>query len=165
MKTLYLAGGCFWGVEAYFNQLKGVIDTEVGYANGNKENPTYREVCDGLATHAEAVKIVYDPRMITLDTLFNHFYRIIDPTSLNKQGNDIGVQYRSGIYYEDEDTKEVALSYIQKEQLNYKKPIVVSVEPLKNFYLAENYHQDYLKKNPTGYCHIDLNLAQEDEIK
>lgn len=165
MKTVILAGGCFWGVEAYFKQIKGVVDTSCGYANGNKENPTYKEVCNGLATHAEAVEIKYNENETSLDKIFEHFFRIIDPTSLNKQGNDVGVQYRSGIYYLDEDTKEKALAFIEKEQENFSKPIVVSVEPLNNYFLAEEYHQDYLEKNPTGYCHIDLGLAKEDEKK
>src|SRR5690606_26521867 len=133
--------------------------------NGNKENPTYEEICNGYATHAEAVRIQYDASKITLDKLFEHFFRIIDPTTLNRQGNDLGVQYRSGIYFSDEATKESALSFIENEQSKYKKSIVVSVEPLKDFYDAENYHQDYLDKNPRGYCHIDLNLAKEDEKK
>ncbi len=165
MKTLILAGGCFWGVEAYFKQLNGVIDTECGYANGNKNNPTYEEICNGYATHAEAVHIAYDETKISIDKLFEHFFRIINPTSMNRQGNDYGIQYRSGVYYEDEETKEHALAFIQKEQKNYRMKIVVAVEPLTNFYLAESYHQDYLDKNPRGYCHIDLGLAKEDEKK
>ena len=165
MKEITFAGGCFWGVEAYFKQLRGVLDTSVGYANGNKENPSYREVCDGIATHAEAVYIKYEENEISLFQLFEHFFRIIDPTTMNRQGHDIGVQYRSGIYYHDLDTKEQALQYIAEEQKKYTKKIVVAVEPLKNYYLAENYHQDYLGKNPGGYCHVDLNLAKEDEKK
>lgn len=165
MKEITFAGGCFWGVEAYFKQLRGVVDTSVGYANGNKENPSYREVCDGIATHAEAVYIKYEENEISLSQLFEHFFRIIDPTTMNRQGHDIGVQYRSGIYYHDLDTKEQALQYIAEEQKKYSKKIVVAVEPLKNYYLAENYHQDYLDKNPGGYCHVDLNLAKEDEKK
>lgn len=165
MKTLTLAGGCFWGVDAYFRQLKGVIDTKSGYANGNKDNPTYTEVCNGIATHAEAVKITYDPNILNLDKLLEHFFKIIDPTTLNKQGNDRGIQYRSGIYFEDELTQNKALEYIEKEQLKYDKPIVVEVEKLKHFYLAEDYHQDYLQKNPSGYCHIDLGLAKAEEVK
>ncbi len=165
MKTLILAGGCFWGVDAYFRQLKGVIDTKSGYANGNKDNPTYQEVCNGIATHAEAVKIDYDPKVITLNELLEQFFRIIDPTTLNRQGNDVGVQYRSGIYYDDEMTKETALAFIAKAQLEHTKKIVVQVEALTQFYLAEDYHQEYLQKNPTGYCHIDLNLAKASEKK
>lgn len=165
MKTLTLAGGCFWGVDAYFRQLNGVIDTKSGYANGNKDNPTYTEVCNGIATHAEAVKITYDSNILNLDKLLEHFFRIIDPTSLNKQGNDRGIQYRSGIYFEDELTQNIALEYIKTEQLKYDKPIVVEVEKLKHFYLAEDYHQDYLQKNPSGYCHIDLGLAKAEEVK
>src|SRR5690606_24452178 len=141
------------GVEAYFKQLKGVMNTSVGYANGNKENPTYQEVCNGIANHAEAVQITYNENESNLNVLLEHFFRIIDPTSLNRQGHDIGIQYRSGIYYHDEETKQAALNYIIQEQKKYTKKIVVAVEPLKNYYLAENYHQDYLDKNPNGYCH------------
>ncbi len=165
MKEITFAGGCFWGVEAYFKQLKGVIETSVGYANGNKENPSYREVCDGVATHAEAVYMKYDENQISLNQLFEHFFRIIDPTTMNRQGHDIGVQYRSGIYYHDSETMEQANAYIASKQKNYTKKIVVSIEPLKDYYLAEDYHQDYLDKNPTGYCHVDLGLAREDEKK
>lgn len=165
MRRIILAGGCFWGVEAYFKQLKGVVHTSTGYANGNIENPSYKEVCNGIATHAEAVEVVFDPKVTSLSKIFEHFFRIIDPTSLNKQGNDIGVQYRSGIYFEDEEDKQEALAYIKKEQEKYSKPIVVAVEPLENYYLAEDYHQDYLEKNPGGYCHIDMGLAKEDEKK
>lgn len=165
MKTLILAGGCFWGVDAYFRQLKGVIDTKSGYANGNIDNPTYQEVSNGIATHAEAVKITYDPSILELNQLLEQFFRIIDPTSLNKQGNDIGIQYRSGIYYEDEATKKTATEYINNEQKKYNKRIAVQVEPLTQFFLAEAYHQDYLKKNPNGYCHIDLGLVKASERK
>lgn len=165
MKTIVFAGGCFWGVEAYFKQLKGVYDTNVGYANGNKENPSYTEVCNGVATHAEVVKIDYEPKEISLEKLLEHFFRIIDPTSLNRQGNDKGIQYRSGIYYTELETKDISNKFIAEEQKNYQKPIVVSVEPLKNFYLAETYHQDYLDKNPTGYCHVDLGLVKDEEKK
>src|SRR5690606_13065252 len=156
MKKIVVAGGCFWGVEAYFKQIEGVVDTTVGYANGNKDNPTYQEVCNGIATHAEAVLIEYDETKTTTEKILKHFFHIIDPTSLNRQGHDVGIQYRSGIYYDDLDTKEVSDKMIDSMRPNYRKPIVVSVEPLKNFYNAENYHQDYLDKNPGGYCHVDL---------
>jgi len=165
MKEITFAGGCFWGVEAYFKQLKGVVDTSVGYANGNKEHPTYQEVCNGIANHAEAVHITYDEKETNVNVLLEHFFRIIDPTTLNKQGHDIGIQYRSGIYYHDEQTKQAALDFIKEEQKKYTKTIVVALEPLKNYYLAENYHQDYLDKNPGGYCHVNLSLASEDEKK
>ncbi|HEY8406305.1 MAG TPA: peptide-methionine (S)-S-oxide reductase MsrA [Acholeplasma sp.] len=165
MKEITFAGGCFWGVEAYFKQLKGVVDTSVGYANGNKEHPTYQEVCNGIANHAEAVHITYDEKETNVNVLLEHFFRIIDPTTLNRQGHDIGIQYRSGIYYHDEETKQAALDFIKEEQKKYTKTIVVALEPLKNYYLAENYHQDYLDKNPGGYCHVNLSLASEDEKK
>jgi len=165
MKEITFAGGCFWGVEAYFKQLKGVVDTSVGYANGNKEHPTYQEVCNGIANHAEAVHITYDEKETNVNVLLEHFFRIIDPTTLNRQGHDIGIQYRSGIYYHDEETKQAALDFIKEEQKKYTKTIVVALEPLKNYYLAENYHQDYLDKNPGGYCHVNLSLASENEKK
>jgi peptide-methionine (S)-S-oxide reductase len=155
MKEITFAGGCFWGVEAYFKQLKGVVDTSVGY----------QEVCNGIANHAEAVHITYDEKETNVNVLLEHFFRIIDPTTLNRQGHDIGIQYRSGIYYHDEETKQTALDFIKEEQKKYTKTIVVALEPLKNYYLAENYHQDYLDKNPGGYCHVNLSLASEDEKK
>lgn len=165
MKKIVLAGGCFWGVEAYFKQLKGVSTTSVGYANGNFENPTYKQVCEGIANHAEAVEITYDENIASLNLLLDNFFKIIDPTSLNKQGNDVGVQYRSGIYYEDEETKNFAVNYINELQNKYIKKIVVSVEPLESYYLAEEYHQDYLDKNPKGYCHVDLNVMDTADKK
>src|SRR5690606_4132286 len=165
MRKIVLAGGCFWGVEAYFKQLKGIIDTTVGYANGNIENPSYEQVCHGIATHAEAILIEYDEEVIPLDKIYEHFFRIIDPTSLNRQGHDVGIQYRSGIYYENIIDRYIALEFIKQEQIKYDKPIVVSVEPLHNFFYAETYHQDYLSKNPNGYCHVDLSLAKGDEKK
>ena len=165
MKKIVLAGGCFWGVEAYFKQLKGVENTSCGYANGDTKNPTYSEVCNGMANHAEAVEVTYNPEQISLEKLFEHFFRFVDPTSINKQGNDIGIQYRSGIYYYDELSKETAIKYLEQQQKNYSEPIAITVEPVKNYYLAEAYHQDYLGKNPTGYCHVDLGLVKEDEKK
>ncbi|CCV64541.1 Peptide methionine sulfoxide reductase MsrA [Alteracholeplasma palmae J233] len=164
MNKIYLAGGCFWGVEAYFKQLKGVLDTKVGYANGNKENPTYEEVCSGLYHFSEAIEIIYTNE-VRLETILEHFFRIINPFSLNKQGGDIGIQYRTGIYYETLETKEIALKFIEKKQSESSQKIVVEVEPLVNFYDAEKYHQDYLTKNPNGYCHIDLGLLKDEEKK
>ena len=161
--NIILAGGCFWGVEAYFAQLKGVLKVYSVYVNGNKENPTYKEVCEGIATHAEAIYLEYDDSIIQTNKVLEHFFRIIDPTSLNKQGNDIGIQYRSGIYYFDNNTHQTILNYINQIKDNYLKPILVEVEEVKNYYKAESYHQNYLANNPGGYCHINLNLAREDE--
>ena len=163
MNKIILAGGCFWGVEAYFAQLKGVTSTRVGYIDGNKPNPTYEEVCDGRATHAEAVEIYYDD--LSLESILDHYFRIIDPTSLNKQGNDRGVQYRTAIYTSNVDTLQKIAQWITGKQREYSQPIVVQLKPESPFYEAEKYHQEYLKKNPFGYCHIDLNLAKKEERK
>lgn len=156
MKKIVLAGGCFWGVEEYFSRIDGVKETKVGYANGHKENPTYEEVCTGLTGHAEAIYIEYAQEEVTLDKILEKYFGIIDPTVLNRQGPDIGHQYRTGIYYIDEEDLEVINEYKEKEQLKYDKPIVTEIEPLKCFYDGEEYHQSYLKKNPGGYCHINL---------
>ncbi|OPD24761.1 methionine sulfoxide reductase A [Clostridium botulinum] len=156
MKEIVLAGGCFWGVEEYMLRIKGIVETKVGYANGIKENPNYEEVCSGTTGHAEACYIKYDESIISLEELLNKFWSIIDPTVLNKQGNDRGTQYRTGIFYLDEKDLNVIIKSKSQEQKNYRKPIVTEVELLKCFYEAEEYHQKYLKKNPEGYCHIHL---------
>ncbi|MGL5056906.1 MAG: peptide-methionine (S)-S-oxide reductase MsrA [Fusobacteriaceae bacterium] len=154
MKTIYVSGGCFWGVENYFQNIKGVIDTDVGYANSIKENPTYNEVCSGRTDAVEACKVIFDENIISLNKILEYFFEIIDPTILNRQGNDIGSQYRTGIYLLSSLELTVIKSFIEKEQKKYSEKIVVEVEVLKNFYLAEEYHQNYLIKNPEGYCHI-----------
>lgn len=156
MNEIYFAGGCFWGVEEYFSRIDGVVETKVGYANGTKENPTYEEVCTGTTRHAETVYIRYDESVITLEELLQKFFNIIDPTSLNRQGGDIGNQYRTGVYYINEKDKNIIAKYMDEVQKNYKEKIVTELLPLSSFYLAEEYHQKYLKKNPNGYCHIDL---------
>ncbi|BCN30127.1 peptide-methionine (S)-S-oxide reductase MsrA [Anaeromicropila herbilytica] len=153
-KDIYLAGGCFWGVEKYFALIKGVKNTEVGYANGNTENPTYQEVCKNNTGHAETVKVTYDSAEVSLDFILNMYYDVIDPTSVNKQGGDEGIQYRTGIYFTEEEDGKVILNSIARLSEKYNEPIRVEVLPLENFYLAEEYHQNYLDKNPTGYCHI-----------
>lgn len=168
IKGIYLAGGCFWGVEAYFERIDGVIDTVSGYANGSFDNPSYEDLIYRNSGHAETVYIKYNINKVSLSTLLKYYFRIIDPTSLNKQGNDKGVQYRTGIYYENLEDKEIAEEAIREEQKKYDKKIVVEVERLKRFDMAEEYHQDYLKKNPSGYCHIDLSKAEDiiiDETK
>lgn len=156
MKEIYFAGGCFWGVEEYMSRIDGVMDTEVGYANGTKENPTYEEVCTGITGHAETTYVKFDESIISLEELLNKFWNIIDPTLLNRQGPDIGNQYRTGIYYVDEEDLDVINKTLEEQKKKYSKPIVTEIMPLKCFYRAEEYHQDYLKKNPGGYCHIDL---------
>ncbi len=153
-KVIYLAGGCFWGTEKYLSGIKGIIKTDVGYANGNTENPTYEEVCGNNTGHAETVRIVYDPKVISLSFLLTLYYDVIDPTSVNKQGGDTGTQYRTGIYYIDDKDRQIIRDSIAGLQKKYDKPIAVEVLPLKNYYPAEEYHQKYLDKNPNGYCHI-----------
>ena len=155
-KTIYLAGGCFWGVEEYFGYLKGIIKTKVGYANSSINNPSYEMVCYGESDAAEAVEILYDSDIISLDSILDNFFSIIDPTTLNRQGNDVGIQYRSGIYFIDESDREIIKNYILNISMNYDKKILTEVKKLENFFEAESYHQKYLKKNPNGYCHIDL---------
>lgn len=159
-KEIYFAGGCFWGTEHFFKQVKGVVNTEVGYANGNTKNPTYEEVCSAETGFAETVKVVYNPKVISLNFLMDLYFKTIDPTSLNKQGGDIGTQYRTGIYYTDKNDKQKIQEALEKLAKNFSNPIVIENEPLKNFYNAENYHQDYLEKNPTGYCHISPALFE-----
>ena len=153
-KEIYLAGGCFWGVEAYFDKIIGVEFTEVGYANGKTEETSYQEI--DSTGHTETVRVVYNPDVVELDNILEYYFRIIDPTILNRQGNDIGTQYRTGIYYEDEEDREVIENHIEKISPNYDSDILTEVEPLENFVIGEEYHQDYLEKNPNGYCHINL---------
>jgi len=156
LKTVYLAGGCFWGTEAYIERVFGVYETRCGYANGTTANPTYKEVCAGGTGHAETVMVRYDPDRINLDKLLDEFFETIDPTSLNRQGGDVGTQYRTGIYYTDEDDRNAAQRFIDGRQSGCDKPIVTEILPMRCFYDAEEYHQKYLEKNPGGYCHVDL---------
>lgn len=165
LEDIYLAGGCFWGLEAYMSRIYGVFDVTSGYANGNTENPSYEDLIYKNSGHAETVHVKYDPERVTLEVLLDYYFKVIDPTSLNKQGNDRGVQYRTGIYYVNEGDKAVIDEKIKSVQLAYSKPVVVEVEPLKHYYLAEEYHQDYLEKNPNGYCHIDLFTVEDVVIK
>lgn len=154
-KDIYLAGGCFWGVEKYFASIKGVISTDVGYANGYTANPSYKDVVYNNTNHAETVHIMYDPKVISLPFILDMYYKIIDPVSTNKQGNDTGTQYRTGIYYIDEKDKQAAEKSLQKLSDEYKNhKIAIELLPLINYYKAEEYHQKYLDKNPDGYCHI-----------
>ncbi|MFV0412407.1 MAG: peptide-methionine (S)-S-oxide reductase MsrA [Oscillospiraceae bacterium] len=154
-KEIYFAGGCFWGVEKYFSLVKGVTETQAGYANGTTQSPSYKEVCTGETGHAEAVRLVYNPQVAGLAFLLDLLYEVIDPTLVNRQGNDMGTQYRTGIYYTDSADLPVIQASVQKLQKRYAKPLALEVLPLANFYPAEDYHQKYLDKNPGGYCHIN----------
>ena len=158
MKEIYFAGGCFWGTEHYFKQIYGVISTEVGYVNGDTEAPTYEEVYTDTTGYAECVKVVYNPPDISLEYLVELFFRSIDPLSLNRQGNDCGTRYRTGVYYTDNKDVTAIKSIFDIVEKSAGAPLVVEFEPLKNFYPAEEYHQDYLNKNPHGYCHIPKSL-------
>ena len=163
-EEIYLAGGCFWGVEAYMERIYGVYDVTSGYANGNTDEPTYEEVVTGETGHAETVHVTYDSTKVDLATLLLYYFKVVDPTSVNKQGNDVGSQYRTGIYYVDDEDLKVIKTVIDEEQKKYSKPFVVEVLPLVNYTLAEDYHQDYLTNNPNGYCHIDLTIAEDSVI-
>ena len=157
-KEIYLAGGCFWGTEHYFKQIDGVVDTEVGYANGTTENPTYKEVCTDKTGFAETVHVTYDPDKVSLKFLLEMYFKAIDPTSINRQGNDMGTQCRTGVYYTDSTDEAVINEVFAEEQKHIQGKIAVENLPLKNFYKAEDYHQDYLDKNPDGYCHLPQSL-------
>jgi len=154
LKEIYLAGGCFWGIEKYIQDINGVKTTQAGYANGSIENPTYEDVSNKDTGHAETVHVVYDPLKTSLEFILELYYDVIDPTLINKQGNDLGSQYRTGIYYIDLEDEEIIKKSISKLQEKYDKPIAIEVKELTSFYKAEEYHQKYLDKNPEGYCHI-----------
>jgi peptide methionine sulfoxide reductase msrA/msrB len=154
LKTIYLAGGCFWGLEKYVALVQGVANAEVGYANGDRDNARYG---DGSG-YAEVVKIEYDPAVAPLDFILGLYYDAIDPVSVNRQGNDVGTEYRTGIYYTDPADKAVIQASIAKLQKGFSEPIAIEVKPLVRYTAAEEYHQDYLAKNPGGYCHIPRKL-------
>lgn len=160
MKEIYFAGGCFWGTEHFFSLVPGVKSTEVGYANSRVPSPSYQEVCSGRTGAAETVKVVYDPDSVSLPFLIDLYFETIDPTILNRQGNDIGTQYRTGIYYNDAADRAVIDESLDRERKQYARPVVVEVKPLENFYKAEDYHQQYLVKNPGGYCHISPGMMR-----
>lgn len=164
IQTIYFAGGCFWGVEEYFSRIDGVIDAVSGYGNGDTENPTYQEVISKKTGHAETVYVTYDESIISLEQLIGYYLKIVDPTSINKQGNDVGSQYRTGIYYTRDKDLTVIDTLLDIEQTKFTKEIAIEVEPLDNFYEAEEYHQDYLQKNPNGYCHVDFDNLEEEVI-
>ena len=165
LREIWLAGGCFWGLEKYVSGIHGVVETSVGYANGKFSSgktpvpPTYAQVCSGTTGCAETVHVVYSPEELPLSRLLSLYMKAIDPTSLNRQGADRGEQYRTGIYYLDESDLPALRAVIEKTAAEHKYPIVVEAEPLTSYYLAEEYHQEYLKKNPGGYCHISDELC------
>ncbi|WP_292815894.1 peptide-methionine (S)-S-oxide reductase MsrA [Methanobrevibacter sp.] len=165
LEVIYLAGGCFWGVEAFISRLHGVNHTEVGYANGRDLAPTYEKVCSEKTGHVETVKVTYNPKFIGLENILENFFKIIDPYTLNRQGADIGTQYRTGIYWQEDFQRDIVLKFLAKKRLESSKKIVVEARPIINFYPAEDYHQKYLEKNPQGYCHVDLNLIDDEEFK
>ena len=150
---IYLAGGCFWGLQKFFDQFDGVLETDVGYANGPDKAPSYEEVCASVG-HAETVRVVYDDAVMPLEKLLDCYFMVIDPLSVNRQGNDAGIQYRTGIYYTDDAQVPVIRTVFEREQKKAGAPLAVAVEPLKNYFPAEKYHQKYLDKHPNGYCHI-----------
>ena len=164
LNVIYLAGGCFWGVEAFVSRLKGVNQTEVGYANGFDLAPTYEKVCSGKTGHRETVKVTYNPKIISLDELLESFFKIIDPYTKNQQGPDIGSQYQTGVYWQEESQRETVLKFFSKKQSEDDQKIVVEVGPISCFYTAEDYHQKYLERNPQGYCHVNLNLIDDEEF-
>ena len=159
-KDIFLAGGCFWGTEHYFKQIEGVLNTEVGFANGNTADPTYKEVYTDTTGYAETVRIQYDDTVVDLEFLLQMFFKAIDPTSLNKQGHDEGTRYRTGVYYTTEEDLPIIQKVFAEEQKKLDAPIAVEVEPLQNFYPDDESHQDYLDKNPNGYCHLPFELFE-----
>ena len=163
-QVIYLAGGCFWGVEAFISRLKGVNSTEVGYANGRDLAPTYEKVCTGKTGHAETVKATYNPKIISLEEILENFFKIIDPYSRNRQGADIGTQYRTGIYWQEDSQRDIVINFLREKQKVSAKRIVVEAHAISSFYPAEAYHQKYLERNPQGYCHVDLNLIDDEEF-
>lgn len=157
---IYFAGGCFWGTEHFFKQIKGVLSTETGFANGTTTNPTYEQVYTDTTGYAETVRVTYDDTQVSLTFLVRMFFAAIDPLSLNKQGHDQGTRYRTGVYYTQPEQLEVIKAVFDEEQKKYTQPIVVELEQLRNYYPADEYHQDYLDKHPDGYCHLPLQLFQ-----
>ena len=159
MAEIYLAGGCFWGLEEYFSSISGVLQTSVGYTNGQVETTNYQLIKE--TDHAETVQVIYDEKAVSLREILLYYFRVIDPLSVNQQGNDRGRQYRTGIYYKDEEDLPTINTVVREQELLIGRKIAVEVEKLRHYILAEDYHQDYLKKNPGGYCHIDVRDAEK----
>ena len=162
MKTIYLAGGCFWGMQRFFDQFEGVLATEVGYANGPDRAPSYEEVCRSSG-HAETVRVDYDEARISLTRLLDLYFTVIDPLSVNRQGEDSGVQYRTGVFYTDAAQLPEIRAVFGREEEKAGRKLAVLLEPLRNFFSAEEYHQKYLEKNPGGYCHIPQSFFHMEE--
>ncbi len=161
MKTIYLAGGCFWGMQKFIDQFEGVLATEVGYANGPDTPPSYEDVCHDSG-HAETVRVDYDEGKLSLDTLLDMYFLVIDPLSVNRQGGDEGIQYRTGVYYTDEAQRPAIEAAFARAEQKAGAKLAVELKPLKNFFSAEEYHQKYLDKNPGGYCHIPQHMMHLD---
>lgn len=159
MAVIYLAGGCFWGMQAYFDNINGVTHSQVGYANSAINSPSYELVCSGKSEAAETLELIYDANKILLSDIISHFLHIIDPCALNFQGNDIGTQYRNGVYFINKDDEVIIRNVLHIWEVKHNKKAVTEILALKNFYPAESYHQKYLLKNPNGYCHIDIESA------
>lgn len=160
--TAYFAAGCFWGTEAYFRLVPGVLETAVGYMGGFTANPTYKDVCSGSTGHAETVRIIFDPERVSFRDLLEHFFGMHDPTTVNRQGNDVGTQYRSAIFFVSEQQRHGADELIRAmtDSGRFAAPIVTEISSAGIFTVAEEYHQRYLEKNPGGYCHVNLDLAR-----
>lgn len=159
MRKIYLAGGCFWGIQGYFTRVAGVLESSVGYANSRIANPSYELVCSGISGAAEALELVYDEGRLGLGEIVDRLLSIIDPSALNYQANDIGTQYRNGVYYLQEGDEAVIKERVRAWEQRSGRKAVTEILPLQNFYLAESYHQNYLQANPHGYCHIDIEAA------
>jgi len=154
IKAIYLAGGCFWGMQKYLKLIRGVVSTEVGFANGHTESPSYREVYTDTTGHAETVRVIYDPEVLDLRDLVRFFFKAIDPLSVNRQGEDEGTRYRTGVYYTEKSEKDAIMSVFDEVSAGIGEDVLVECCPLSCYYPAEEYHQDYLDKNPGGYCHL-----------
>ena len=160
MKTIFLAAGCFWGAQHYLKQIHGVVETETGFANGNTDNPTYKEVYTDRTGYAEAVRVVFDPEVLPLKRLVQLYFDCIEPTSVNQQGEDRGTRYRTGIYYIEPEDRLTIQEVYDDVQRGYSAPLAVEVEPIRNFFPADESHQDYLDKHPDGYCHLPQALFE-----
>ena len=160
MKTIFLAAGCFWGAQHYLKQIRGVVETETGFANGDTENPTYKEVYTDKTGYAEAVRVVFDPEVLPLRKLLNLYFDCIEPTSVNRQGEDEGTRYRTGIYYIEPEDYLTIKEVFDEVQRGYSAPLAVEVEPIRSFFPADESHQDYLDKHPDGYCHLPQALFE-----
>ena len=160
MKTIFLAAGCFWGAQHYLKQIHGVVETETGFANGNTDNPTYKEVYTDRTGYAEAVRVVFDPEVLPLKRLVQLYFDCIEPTSVNQQGEDRGTRYRTGVYYIEPEDRLTIQEVYDDVQRGYSAPLAVEVEPIRNFFPADESHQDYLDKHPDGYCHLPQALFE-----